>query len=249
MLYYLSMSKTINTIKYGLIYTLILLAILFLGAITIMAKDANANETATYQPYNQSWTTNNTNASNPLPVVDSINPSSGNLGSGAKTVTISGSGFVPGSIARWNGSNRNTAFIDSSHLIIYLNAGDMYGASGRYITVWSPAPGGGYSNAVLFTINGYVAGSTATNPGSPVQNNNTSNSNSNGNVLGTQSTNQPNNEDDYRSLTSNVLYGTNTFMPSGLVQWLIFAIFVLLIIIVVRKIFFADKYHSTPLKH
>ena len=51
-------------------------------------------------------------------------------------------------------------------------------------------------------------------------------------------------------LAANAVYGSNSFLPSGLVQWVLFAIFILLIVIMVRIIFGAkSKYLSTPLKH
>jgi hypothetical protein len=56
-------------------------------------------------------------------------------------------------------------------------------------------------------------------------------------------------DDAYSALASNVIFGSNSFMPSGIIQWLLFAIFVLIVVIVVRRIFLADKYHAKPLKH
>ncbi|MBY0376386.1 IPT/TIG domain-containing protein [Patescibacteria group bacterium] len=261
------MSKTINTIKYTFVYVLILLAILALGAFAILAHEASANTVATYAPYNQP-NLNQHDASddiNPKPVVSSLSPNSANSGSGPRTVTISGSGFIPDSVARFNGLDRNTTFIDSSHLLINLTSNDMNGSSGRYVTVWNPAPEGGYSNGVLFTINGYVdpsqkstivktsggAASTTSSSRTTTSTRTTSsrtsaNTNNNGSVLGAQSSTG---NDNFSALTGNVLYGTNSFMPSGIIQWLLLAIFILLIVIIVRKIFFADKYHATPMKH
>ena len=50
-------------------------------------------------------------------------------------------------------------------------------------------------------------------------------------------------------LAAGVIFGSENFLPSGLIQWIFFAILVLLIIILARKIFSAEKYHSTPMKH
>jgi hypothetical protein len=56
--------------------------------------------------------------------------------------------------------------------------------------------------------------------------------------------------DSYGSLTANALFGSNSFMPTGLVQWIIFAIIVLLIIFLWRYIHRSEeKYLSSPLKH
>lgn len=254
-------TKRIGTIKYGAIYTLILLAMLALGAFVVLAKEASASEVATYSPYNQPNLNqpDPNDGINPKPVVSSLSPSSANVGSGPRTVTISGSGFIPESVARFNGSDRNTTFVDSSHLLVNLTGGDMLGSSGRYVTVWNPAPAGGYSNGALFSINGYVdpsqksipqTTSTHTSSSSNVNTTstrNTSSTNKNGSVLGAQNSNQQN--DSFSSLGGNALYGTNSFMPSGIIQWLLIAIFILIVMIIIRKIFFADKYNSTPMKH
>ena len=56
--------------------------------------------------------------------------------------------------------------------------------------------------------------------------------------------------DNSSNLAANAVFGENSFMPSSLIEWIIFAILVLLIVILVRKVFDLDKnYHSTPLKH
>ena len=52
------------------------------------------------------------------------------------------------------------------------------------------------------------------------------------------------------NLAANAVFGSNSFMPSGLVQWIFFAILILLIVILVRKIYGgSEKYHATPMKH
>lgn len=57
-------------------------------------------------------------------------------------------------------------------------------------------------------------------------------------------------EDKYGSLAANAVYGGSSFAPSGLVQWIMLAILVLVIVILARKIFgAADRYHQSPLKH
>ncbi len=57
-------------------------------------------------------------------------------------------------------------------------------------------------------------------------------------------------EETYSSLAANAIFGTNSILPSGLTQWIIFAIFVLLATILVRKVYGgSEKYHATPMKH
>ena len=56
--------------------------------------------------------------------------------------------------------------------------------------------------------------------------------------------------DSYGNLTANALFGSNSFMPSGLIEWVLFAILVLIIVILVRKIYGgSEKYHAMPMKH
>lgn len=52
------------------------------------------------------------------------------------------------------------------------------------------------------------------------------------------------------SLASNAIFGSNSFLPSGLVQWVIFAIIILLIVILTRKVFgMKEGYSKSPMKH
>lgn len=58
------------------------------------------------------------------------------------------------------------------------------------------------------------------------------------------------NTDNNSSLAANILYGSNSFLPSGLIQWILFAIFILILIILTRRIFGGrEAYQATPLKH
>lgn len=52
------------------------------------------------------------------------------------------------------------------------------------------------------------------------------------------------------SLVASAIFGSSGFLPSGIIQWILFAILVLSIVILVRKIYGADEaYHAVPLKH
>ncbi len=52
-------------------------------------------------------------------------------------------------------------------------------------------------------------------------------------------------------MITDIVWGNpNSFMPSGLIQWIALIVFVLLGVILVRKIFKIDeRYHSKPMKH
>lgn len=54
----------------------------------------------------------------------------------------------------------------------------------------------------------------------------------------------------YGSLTANALLGSNSFMPSGLIQWIFFALLILAIIFLWRYVHRSEeKYMIKPMKH
>ena len=89
---------------------------------------------------------------NPVPVVASLSPASKPKGSPAFTLTITGSGFVAASKVQWKGIARPTTFVNSTTLKIQVAAADVATAGTAAVTVSSPTPGGGISNAKTFTI-------------------------------------------------------------------------------------------------
>ncbi len=91
---------------------------------------------------------------NPLPVLTGISPSSAAAGSLGFTLTASGSGFINGSVVRWNGADRPTSFVSATQLTAIVAAADVVAAGTAQVTVFTPAPGGGTSGAQTFTITG-----------------------------------------------------------------------------------------------
>jgi YVTN family beta-propeller protein len=64
-----------------------------------------------------------------------------------------GSNFVAGSVVRWNGSDRPTTGNGSVNaLTAQISASDIAAAGTAVVTVFNPAPGGGSSNSLTFTI-------------------------------------------------------------------------------------------------
>ncbi len=95
---------------------------------------------------------------NPLPILTSLSPGSAAPGSAGFTLTINGTGFVTVSVAQWNGSPRQTTFVSGTQLTIQVTAADVANVGVASVTVINPAPGGGTSNTLPFTIG------TLTNP-------------------------------------------------------------------------------------
>lgn len=90
--------------------------------------------------------------SNPVPIVTSLSPASVAAGDGPFTLTVDGSGFVPGSVVRWNGAARSTTFVSATRLTAAIAAADIASPGDASVTVSSPAPGGGLSNELTFEI-------------------------------------------------------------------------------------------------
>lgn len=87
------------------------------------------------------------------PVITLLSPSSAVAGGQAFQLNVTGTNFAPGSVVRWNGEDRTTAFISVTELAAQIPAADIANAGTATVTVFSPSPGGGLSNAITFTIN------------------------------------------------------------------------------------------------
>jgi hypothetical protein len=89
---------------------------------------------------------------NPAPVATGMVPSSAIAGGSDFTLTVTGSGFVPSSVVRWNGSDRVTTYVSGAELRAAIGAGDIATTGTASVTVFTPSPGGGLSGALTFTI-------------------------------------------------------------------------------------------------
>ncbi len=89
---------------------------------------------------------------NPIPSIASITPNTAVDGSASFTLQVTGSGFIAGSIVRWDGQNRQTEFLSDTMLRAQIVAADLVGTGQASVTVLNPPPGGGVSNIVSFSI-------------------------------------------------------------------------------------------------
>ena len=83
---------------------------------------------------------------NPVPSLNNTSPSSVIAGSAGFQVTVTGGNFVSDSVVRWNGANRQTAYISENTLQATINASDVSSTGSATITVFNPQPGGGESS-------------------------------------------------------------------------------------------------------
>jgi hypothetical protein len=88
---------------------------------------------------------------NPAPTLNGIAPTSAPVGS-SPTVTVTGSGFVPGSTVEWNGSPLTTTYVSPTELTAQVPATDTTGATAAMVTVVNAGPGGGTTSPEVVYI-------------------------------------------------------------------------------------------------
>ncbi len=90
--------------------------------------------------------------SNPAPLLTAVSPTSATAGGASFTLTATGSNFLVTSAVHWNGAARPTTFVSATQLTATIPASDVATAGTAQVTVVNPAPGGGTSSAIAFTI-------------------------------------------------------------------------------------------------
>ena len=90
--------------------------------------------------------------SNPVPSISSLSPSSLAVGATPQILTINGAGFLSNSTVTYNGITHTPTFVSATELTISLTAADLDTAGSFPVVVTNPAPGGGSSNTLDFTV-------------------------------------------------------------------------------------------------
>jgi YVTN family beta-propeller protein len=90
----------------------------------------------------------------PTPTIITISPNGATAGGAAFTLTIIGINFVAGSTVNFGGAAPATTFVNSAQLTAAISASSIASTGTLAVTVTNPAPGGGTSNPVNFTITG-----------------------------------------------------------------------------------------------
>jgi hypothetical protein len=89
---------------------------------------------------------------NPAPAISSISPLTINAGSGDTPLTVNGTGFAQQAGVRFDGAPLTTTFGSATQLTAVIPTGQLTTAGTFPVTVVTPSPGGGTSNATNLTI-------------------------------------------------------------------------------------------------
>ena len=89
---------------------------------------------------------------NPAPIASALSPSQAVVGGTAFTLAVTGSKFISSSIVRWNGANRPTTFVSATQLQASIGSADIAALGTAQVTVFTPAPAGGTSAPLTFTV-------------------------------------------------------------------------------------------------
>ena len=86
------------------------------------------------------------------PQLSAVTPASVQAGAGGFTLTVDGANFTGGSVVRWNGAARPTAYVSPARLTADIAASDIAAEGSAQVSVENPAPDGGTSNALTVQI-------------------------------------------------------------------------------------------------
>ena len=91
---------------------------------------------------------------NPAPALSGLSPNSATAGEPAFTLIITGTDLVDDSTVYWNEMALTTTFVSTTQLTAMIPAANIAVEGIFSVTVANPGPGGGMSNAMLFTVTG-----------------------------------------------------------------------------------------------
>ena len=94
-----------------------------------------------------------TTLTNPMPTATALSPARATAGTGPLSLTITGVGFDAFSIVQWNGAPKPTTVVNAHTLTAAISAPDLQTPGVAQVSVVNPAPGGGSSTSLTFTIN------------------------------------------------------------------------------------------------
>jgi hypothetical protein len=93
---------------------------------------------------------------NRRPSLSSVSPNSASGGGSSLALTLHGSDFVSNSVARWNGIDRTTTYVSATEIRTSLTASDLLVAGEYEVSVANPAPAGGASGDMAFSVSDFT---------------------------------------------------------------------------------------------
>jgi hypothetical protein len=88
---------------------------------------------------------------NPVPSISSVSPNPALALASSYTLTVSGTGFVRGSVIQIDGAAQTTTFVSATQVQAKVSGG-LLAIGVHTVTVFNPTPGGGTSNSVNLTV-------------------------------------------------------------------------------------------------
>jgi hypothetical protein len=80
---------------------------------------------------------------NPVPSIESLQPGSIAAGGQGLTLQVQGMGFVPSTVARWNGAVRTSRTLAQDRIEVQLTSSDVSAIGTATLQIQNPSPGGG----------------------------------------------------------------------------------------------------------
>ncbi|MGB8959515.1 MAG: C1 family peptidase [Candidatus Aminicenantales bacterium] len=93
---------------------------------------------------------------NPRPSLTSVSPARASGGGADLTLTLRGSSFVSNSNVLWNGIGLATTYLGPTEVRASLTAQDLAQAGEFEVAVANPAPGGGVSEGIAFSVSDFT---------------------------------------------------------------------------------------------
>jgi hypothetical protein len=87
---------------------------------------------------------------NSVPVIGSISPTFTSADSAAFTLTVTGTGFISGSVVNWGSTVLTTQYVSGTQVTAQVPVSDVGTTGSTSITVQNPSPGGDASNSLFF---------------------------------------------------------------------------------------------------
>jgi hypothetical protein len=103
----------------------------------------------------------NFTVNNTVPALSSLSPARVSGGGSGLTLTVAGSGFVPGAVVRWDSVAKTTTFVSPTQLQAQITSVDIGASDDHNVTVQNPPPGGGESGTIVFPVSGFTVASSA----------------------------------------------------------------------------------------